>query len=82
MQKPTELYKPIAFASRKLSDTETRYSATERELLAIVDAYDQFYSHVYGRFITFYTDHEPLATMCKLKKPLGQKATYFTDYRM
>ena len=46
LQKIDNFFKPIAFASRKLSDTEKRYSATERELLAIIYCYDQFYSHV------------------------------------
>ena len=67
LQMFNNLYKPIAFASRKLTETEKRYSATERELLGIIYAYDQFYSHIYGRKILFYTDHEPLVTMGKLK---------------
>jgi transposase InsO family protein len=77
LQKADEFFKPIAFASRKLSETEKRYSATERELLALVYAYDQFYSHVYGRQITFYTDHEPLSTMNRLKNPLGRLGRLF-----
>ena len=71
------MHKPVAFASRKLSPTEQRYSASERELLAIVYCYDQFYSHVYGRKIKFYTDHEPLVTMCKLKNPMGRLGRLF-----
>jgi hypothetical protein len=43
LQSVDTLFKPIAFASRKLSETKKNYSATERELLAIVYAYDQFY---------------------------------------
>ena len=77
LQLADNLYKPIAFASRKLSETEKRYSATERELLGIVYAYEQFHSHVYGRHIKFYTDHEPLVTMCKLKNPLGRLGRLF-----
>jgi hypothetical protein len=70
-------YKPIAFASRKLSDTENRYTATERELLALVYCYDQFYSHEYGGKIKFFTDHEPIVTMSKLKKPHGRLGRLF-----
>jgi hypothetical protein len=32
---------------------------------------------VYGRHTEFYTDHEPLATMNRLKKPLGRLGRLF-----
>ena len=67
LQLHNEMLKPIAFASRLLTSTEHHYTTSERELLAITFAYDQFYSHVFGRHITFYTDHEPLVTMRHLK---------------
>lgn len=35
-------HKPIAFYSRKLSPAQTRYSTTERELLAIVETLKEF----------------------------------------
>ena len=65
-------WKPIAFSSRKLTETETKYSATERELLAVTEAYKNFYSTVFDRDITFYSDHEPLSTIQKLKNPAGR----------
>ena len=68
---------PIAFDGRKLTMTEQRYSATERELLAIVYAYDQNFHHVYGRHIDFYTDHKPLVTMNNLSKPHGRLGRLF-----
>ena len=51
---------PIAFASKSLKDTETRYANTERELLAIVFACQQFNTYVLGRPFTVESDHKPL----------------------
>ena len=84
---PHEIYKPVAFCSRKLSATEQRYTTTERELLAIVYAISQFRMHVEGRSITVYTDHAPLVTMKELKNPMGRLGRLFheiseTDYTL
>ena len=54
---------PVAFASRALSDAETRYAQIEKELLAAV-----FHDFIYGRRVTIETDHKPLITI--VKKPL------------
>lgn len=72
------LMRPVAFASRKLTATEQRYSATERELLAIVYAFDQFNSNIYGRHVKVYTDHKPLVTMAKLKRIKIKEIAYFS----
>jgi hypothetical protein len=60
---------PIAFASRSLTDTETRYAQIEKELLAIVFACEKFHQYVYGNHVTVLSDHRPLETI--LKKPLA-----------
>ena len=52
--------KPIAFASKSLTDTETRYANIERELLAIVFACQRFNTYVLGRQFTVESDHKPL----------------------
>lgn len=77
LQKINGLFRPVAFASRKLTAVETRYSTTERELLAIVYAYKQFFHQIYGRKIIIYTDHQPLVTMQKLKNPMGRLGRLF-----
>ena len=51
---------PIAFDSKSLTDTETRYANIERELLAIVFACQQFNTYVLGRPFTVDSDHKPL----------------------
>ena len=51
---------PIAYASKSLTDTETRYANIERELLAIVFACQRFNTYILGRPFTMESDHKPL----------------------
>ena len=52
---------PVAFASRALTDTETRYAQIEKELLAIVWSTDKFNQYILGREVVHIeSDHEPL----------------------
>ena len=52
--------KPIAFASKSLSDCETRYANIEREMLAVVFGCERFHTYVYGTRFTVGSDHKPL----------------------
>lgn len=61
--------KPIAYASRTLTDTEKRYSTIERELLAIIWATKHFRPYLYGHKFDIYTDHRPLVWLYQLKEP-------------
>lgn len=70
LQKQSNLFRPVAFCSRKLNKTERNsYSTSERELLAVVYAYEQFTPYLYGREVKFLTDHKPLVTAQNLKRP-------------
>ena len=51
--------RPVAYFSRKLSDSETRYSATDKELLAAYAALVTFRPYVQGTASTMVTDHKP-----------------------
>ena len=56
----TQQNRPLAFFSRKLSDPQTRYNVTEKELLAIVETLKEFKGMLWGQSIVVYTDHKNL----------------------
>ena len=49
--------KVLGYASRALSDVESRYSQTEREMLAVVWGVEHFHLYVYGAQFSVITDH-------------------------
>ena len=58
---------PVAYASRKLSDTERRYAVIERECLAIAWAVKKFNVHLYGTEFELEVDHRPLMYLAQAK---------------
>lgn len=63
-------WQPLAFFSKKLSVTESKYGAYDRELLAIYLAVKHFRHMVETRNFTIFTDHKPItfAFQQKLEK--------------
>ena len=59
---------PICYASRALTDVETRYAQIEKEMLAIVFSLERFHQYTFARHVTVHSDHKPLESI--LKKPL------------
>ena len=55
--------KPIAFASKALTDTESRYANTERELLTVVYGCERFHTFLYGQTFIAESDHKPLESI-------------------
>ena len=60
--------KPVAYASRALTECECNYPQIDKELLAVVFGCEKFHSYLYGRPLHAQTDHKPLVPI--LKKPL------------
>lgn len=60
--------KPVAYASRSLTDAETRYAPIEKELLAIVFGLERFNQYTYGNSVLVESDHRPLEAI--VTKPL------------
>ena len=61
--------KPVTYASRSLSDAETRPVQIEKELLAVVFLFQKFHQYVYGKEALVESDHKPLEII--VKKPLA-----------
>ena len=62
--------KPIAYASRALTNAERNYAQIEKELLAICFACTKFHQYIYGKECSVQTDHRPLEAI--FRKPMNQ----------
>ena len=57
----------MAYASKKLTPAETKYSTLEKECLSIVWGITKFRLHLAGKPYILQTDHQPLAYINKTK---------------
>ena len=64
--------RPIAYASKTLSQTESNYSNIEHELLGVVFSCLHFKHFAYGCKVTIITNHKPLVSL--FKKSLGSSS--------
>lgn len=71
-----EPYRPLAYASRTLTDCETRYTITEIECLAVVFALQKFRQYIHGRNFVVKTDHHSLQYLLNLKDPNSRLARW------
>ena len=61
--------RPVAYCSRQLNSSESKYSVTELELLAFLFAVKQFRCCLYGRKFVVHTDHRALKWLLNLQDP-------------
>nr|GEX32939.1 reverse transcriptase domain-containing protein [Tanacetum cinerariifolium] len=59
-------FKPIHYASKTMNDAETNYTTTEKEMLAVVYAFEKFRSYLIMNKSIVHTDHSAL------KEPSGR----------
>lgn len=77
---------PLAYHSKTLTDTERRWSATDKEMFGIISAARKWSPYCSGS-VVFHTDHQPLKFMRKQKDPRGKMARWLVemenfDYRI
>jgi len=65
------LRQPVAFGGRKLNARETRYSATELECLAAVEAVKAYRPYLLGTKFQLYTDHQAVRWLLQKKNAEG-----------
>ena len=64
-QKGGETFKPVAFASRFLTDCEKKYAINKVELLGALWGLEYFRFFVYGKRVNLLTDHQALQPLVK-----------------
>nr|GEX32678.1 reverse transcriptase domain-containing protein [Tanacetum cinerariifolium] len=59
-QRQDKHFMPIHYASKTMTDAEIKYTMTEKEMLAVVYAFEKFRSYLILNKIIVYTDHSAL----------------------
>ncbi|XP_073039013.1 uncharacterized protein [Primulina eburnea] len=59
-QRKNKVFHTIYYASKTLNDAQLNYATTEKELLAIVFAFEKFHSYLVLSKVIVYTDHSTL----------------------
>ena len=66
-QRERGLLKPVAYASRSMSETEKRYAQIEKEALAITLACEKISNYLIGKTFHLETDHKPLVPFRRIR---------------
>ncbi|KAG7296766.1 hypothetical protein JYU34_020702 [Plutella xylostella] len=66
--------KPIAYASKKLSEAEQRYSTIDKEAMAVIFGITKFYNYIYGRSFELETDNAALVRIFGPTKSIPKMA--------
>lgn len=78
--KRTSTWQPLGFYSKKLEPAEQKYSALDRELLAIYLSIKHFRCNVEGRDFIVYTDHKPITNAINSKTERSPRQTRHLEF--
>lgn len=71
---PDKSERPIAFASRALTESEKNYAQIDREALAVIYGVKKFNEYIFGRQFILITDNRPLCHILAPEKPIPNVA--------
>lgn len=72
--------KPVAFASKKLNETQMKYPILEKEAFAIVFGVSKFYEYLFGHKFILETDNEALTKILGPKHGIPKMAARRLQY--
>lgn len=76
-------YKPVAYFSKKLNESQKKKKAIYLECLAIKEAVKYWQHWLFGKHFTVYTDHKPLENLnikSRTDEDLGDLTYYLSQY--
>ena len=79
-QKEGEIFRPVAFASRFLTDCERKYAINELQLLGALWGLEYFRYFVYGKRLNLLTDHQALQPLLKRNRAHKQYSARLTRW--
>ena len=66
-QRKDKIFHSMYYASKTLTQAQINYTTTEKELLAVVFAFDKFRAYLVGTKVTVYTDHAAIKYLISKK---------------
>ncbi|GJY09324.1 reverse transcriptase domain-containing protein [Tanacetum coccineum] len=81
-QRKTKHFQPIHYASKTMTDAQAHYTTTEKELLAVVYAFEKFRPYLVLSKSIVYTDHSALKYLFAKQdaKPRLLRTPWFADF--
>jgi cleavage and polyadenylation specificity factor subunit 1 len=67
-QRVDNAWQPLAFFSKKLNPAQHKYSAYDRELLAVYEVVKHFHHMLEARHFIIFTDHKPITYTFQQKR--------------
>jgi len=66
-QRKNRMFHAIYYASKTLNEAQVNYATTEKEMLAVVFAFDKFRSYLIGSKVVVFTDHAAIKYLLEKK---------------
>ena len=67
-QKADKMFRAIYYASKTFNEAQENYSTTEKEMLAMVFAYEKFRPYILGSHVIIHTDHPAIKYLMAKKE--------------